>query len=267
VTAGQVVATGNVTGGNISTGGALAVTGIANVTGNINAAANVNATGNVVVVGNVNVTSNISANNISTGNSVSVGLDLGVSGNITGSGTTHSLSGNLSVGSNIAAGNISVTSSLSATTGTFTSTVITTSKFTNLKDSDNYTITKIDNDGTMAANSASSLPTQQAVVEYVGQAASGIGYNQTWQSVTSSRALGTTYTNSTGKPIMVFTKVTWTLDFDGALTATVDGVDVAYFSAHTATAAVNFLVPVGSSYSVSSANATNVALSQWNELR
>ena len=30
-----------------------------------------------------------------------------------------------------------------------------------------------------------------------------IGVGQTWQDVTSSRVLGTTYTNSTGKPIMV----------------------------------------------------------------
>ena len=31
----------------------------------------------------------------------------------------------------------------------------------------------------------------------------GLGVNQTWQNVTGSRVQGTTYTNSTGKPIMV----------------------------------------------------------------
>lgn len=35
------------------------------------------------------------------------------------------------------------------------------------------------------------------------QSAAGIGYGQTWQNVTGSRVSGTTYTNSTGKPIMV----------------------------------------------------------------
>jgi hypothetical protein len=33
--------------------------------------------------------------------------------------------------------------------------------------------------------------------------AGGIGISQTWQNVTGSRALGTTYTNSSGKPIQV----------------------------------------------------------------
>ena len=31
----------------------------------------------------------------------------------------------------------------------------------------------------------------------------GIGFNQTWQDVTSSRSAGVTYTNSSGKPIGV----------------------------------------------------------------
>jgi len=31
----------------------------------------------------------------------------------------------------------------------------------------------------------------------------GLGHNQTWQNVTSSRSSGVTYTNTTGKPIMV----------------------------------------------------------------
>ena len=32
----------------------------------------------------------------------------------------------------------------------------------------------------------------------------GIGFNQTWQNVTSSRSLGVTYTNTTNKPIQIF---------------------------------------------------------------
>jgi hypothetical protein len=38
---------------------------------------------------------------------------------------------------------------------------------------------------------------------WTSAAVSGIGVGQTWQDVTSSRAFSTTYTNSTGKPIMV----------------------------------------------------------------
>jgi hypothetical protein len=43
--------------------------------------------------------------------------------------------------------------------------------------------------------------TQLATTEFAMGA--GIGSNQTWQDVKANRALGTTYTNSTGKPIVV----------------------------------------------------------------
>ena len=36
-----------------------------------------------------------------------------------------------------------------------------------------------------------------------GPTVSGVGVNQTWTDVTASRSAGTTYTNSTGKPITV----------------------------------------------------------------
>jgi hypothetical protein len=53
---------------------------------------------------------------------------------------------------------------------------------------------------TMSSNSATSLATQQSIKAYADGGDIGVG--QTWQSVT--RALdGTSYTNNTGKPIMV----------------------------------------------------------------
>ena len=53
----------------------------------------------------------------------------------------------------------------------------------------------------MSSNSASAVPSQQSVKAYVDN--SGIGVGQSWQNVTSSRNLGTSYQNTTGKPIMV----------------------------------------------------------------
>ena len=61
-------------------------------------------------------------------------------------------------------------------------------------------------------NTLTSTSTTQALTAAQGKvlkdtldntAASSLGVGQTWQNVTSSRALGTTYTNSTGKPIQV----------------------------------------------------------------
>lgn len=73
-TSGVVIATGNVTGGNLVTGGALSVTGNANV-GNLGTAGQVIATGNVtggnlITGGSANVTGNVNAGNIvlTTGN-------------------------------------------------------------------------------------------------------------------------------------------------------------------------------------------------------
>jgi alkyl sulfatase BDS1-like metallo-beta-lactamase superfamily hydrolase len=95
----------------------------------------------------------------------------------------------------------------------------------------------------------------------------GLGVNQTWQSVVGSRALGTTYTNSTGKPIMV--NVAATIINTTTITAVVDGVTVAQENgtgaSSNAPATVSFIVPNGSTYSVSNSGSTTLTL--WAELR
>lgn len=53
----------------------------------------------------------------------------------------------------------------------------------------------------MASNSATKLASQQSIKAYVD--AAGIGVGQTWQDVGGSRLAGTSYQNTTGKPIMV----------------------------------------------------------------
>ena len=54
-------------------------------------------------------------------------------------------------------------------------------------------------------NTLTSTSTAQALTAAQGKVLNdqAFGVGQTWQDVTASRALGTTYTNSTGKPIQV----------------------------------------------------------------
>jgi hypothetical protein len=83
-----------------------------------------------------------------------------------------------------------------------------------------------------------------------------IGYNQTWQNVASSRANGVTYTNSTGKPIMVGLTVI------GTGYIQVDGVNVARSGINNATNYLGTIVPNGSTYIVGGWAGT-----YWAELR
>lgn len=92
----------------------------------------------------------------------------------------------------------------------------------------------------------------------------GIGFNQTWQTVTGSRAFGVSYTNTTGKPIMV--EVYGTGTGDTGLTATVAGVSflIGRNSVSGGGPAGTFIVPVGAIYSVAYSGST---LQHWTELR
>lgn len=88
-----------------------------------------------------------------------------------------------------------------------------------------------------------------------------IGVGQTWQNLTGSRAANTNYTNSTGRPIMVFAKST---SAQGSITALVNSVEVAYAAAGGHTMGINFLVPAGAVYRVNYVAGT---MSYWSELR
>jgi len=85
---------------------------------------------------------------------------------------------------------------------------------------------------------------------------SGIGVGQTWTDLTSSRVSGTTYTNSTGKPIMVLVS-------GGSLTVsyTINGIS-GMTSSSTSFMQISFIVPNGNTYSV-----TNSNFVKWLELR
>jgi hypothetical protein len=89
--------------------------------------------------------------------------------------------------------------------------------------------------------------------------------SQTWTNVTASRAFGTTYTNSTGAPIMVVIAFA----FPGAGAAgqfTVGGVLITFGqvnSAYIQLASGSAIVPPGATYIFG----TNTTINQWLELR
>lgn len=93
-----------------------------------------------------------------------------------------------------------------------------------------------------------------------------LGEKQTWQDLTASRALSTSYTNTTGRPICV--AVTSTLYTNGraTLNAIVSGLTVQTadsWSVSGGRANLSFIVPPGAVYSVSGA----ALLGIWSELR
>jgi hypothetical protein len=96
----------------------------------------------------------------------------------------------------------------------------------------------------------------------------GIGVNQTWQNVTSSRVLGTTYTNSTGKPICATVAVSSNTGGVSSLQKIINGVTIAsdneYGPNSGYTTILDLIIPNGATYSFT---ASNASLSTWFELR
>jgi hypothetical protein len=92
-----------------------------------------------------------------------------------------------------------------------------------------------------------------------------LGVGQTLTNVVGSRALNTTYTNSTGRPI--FVSVTTAMANGSPLQVTVAGFTFNATSGFTngAQSQISFIVPNGVTYSASSANVSS--LSFWVELR
>lgn len=91
-----------------------------------------------------------------------------------------------------------------------------------------------------------------------------LGYGQTWQNVTGSRVIGTTYYNTTGKPIQV--SVTGASGTSSGGSIVINGLTVATCFASVGgssnTQGVVVVIPPGASYS-----AINFTLGTWFELR
>lgn len=116
---------------------------------------------------------------------------------------------------------------------------------------------------TKVATTAFVKTTADAAAAAVEAKVPGIG--QTWQDVKASRAIGTTYTNSTAKPIEV--SIVATMNAGVVNTLSVDGAVISYVSVGvignglplTAT------VPPGSSYVFNNTGGTTIQY--WSELR
>ena len=147
------------------------------------------------------------------------------------------------------------------------------------------TISLIKKDGTSAGtintlglfnNTLTSTNTNQALTAAQGKVlkdtlnttvSSSFGVGQTYSDVTASRAKNVTYTNTTGRAILVNVCATCT-DDDGGLTVTVGGIRVGYSSGRQSNGAgdwqntLTFIVPNFGSYIVSG----NSSIVFWVEL-
>lgn len=101
---------------------------------------------------------------------------------------------------------------------------------------------------------------------YGGQAVaamSSLGYGQKWTDVTGSRAVSTTYYNTTGKPIEVNIYITLGLSSNSAVTVSGIGVStIATGGVATVGATHSFVVPASNTYSM-----IGGTIQTWSELR
>jgi hypothetical protein len=106
----------------------------------------------------------------------------------------------------------------------------------------------------------------------IAQARKEIGVGQTWQAFTlgTQRSPGTTYTNTTAKPIMVSGQQLNTGVGAAGVSGVVNGVTIAscqiYAAGSNYGGGVTFIVPSGATYTMLS-NASNGTLVMWTELR
>ena len=112
--------------------------------------------------------------------------------------------------------------------------------------------------------------TMIATTQFVNNT-TGVGIGQTWQNVTASRLSGTTYTNSTGKPIQVAIGFSQSLSGSGTAIVVVGGVTISSTSYGTTAGGASmpytfsFIVPNNTTYSITRSGSTS--LGTWAELR
>ncbi|QWL64921.1 hypothetical protein [Aeromonas jandaei] len=119
--------------------------------------------------------------------------------------------------------------------------------------------------GTMRTATQSEVDARSAVVAAITpDKLREVGVGQTWQDLTASRALGTTYTNTTGRPIMAYIGTTSATTSSSFLT--VSGVQLPISQGQVGGGVFKevslAIVPPGATYS-----ATASALEKWMELR
>lgn len=154
-----------------------------------------------------------------------------------------------------------------------TITFSTTQQITALTLNGNTGQTVVGGASTMLANTSATYiyrasNTSWFPMQTVPSANTQLGVGQTWQDLTASRTAGTTYTNSTGKPIYV--SVTQNQGNSASATLTVNGIIVSYSAdknTNNTTGLGMFvcaIVPAGVTYVY---NQTASTISVWAELR
>lgn len=115
-----------------------------------------------------------------------------------------------------------------------------------------------------AAQLASDYAVLNASFQTVRGQAFGVG--QSMQNVAGSRAIGVAYTNTTGRPIVVYISGDTNTSAGGNLGITIGGLFVtrSIWASQGIALAVTAVVPPGIAYV---ANASGIALSQWQEYR
>jgi hypothetical protein len=118
---------------------------------------------------------------------------------------------------------------------------------------------------------AGTYATAPSVIQGIGgqalAALSSIGYGQTWQNLTGSRAINTTYYNTTGKPIMVSTSVVAAAAANYVAIST-NGVSITSGQAYLAGTRVHIsaIIPPGNAYTLVNIAGSNT-VDVWSELR
>jgi len=99
-----------------------------------------------------------------------------------------------------------------------------------------------------------------------------IGVGQTWQNVGSSRALGTTYTNSTGKPIQLSVTINHPAGANSEISISVNSVvigglaDTYGGNSPALKMALQHIIPAGATYAISIVLGSPT-IASWFELR
>lgn len=114
----------------------------------------------------------------------------------------------------------------------------------------------------VVVNTAEAWDSPTLVQGYGGQALaamSSLGYGQTWQDITGSRVLGTTYYNTTGKPILAYFYTSNTDVLAKSAIITVNGITQTGATAAGTVgfiSAISTIIPAGASYTYTTSGGT-----------
>jgi hypothetical protein len=106
---------------------------------------------------------------------------------------------------------------------------------------------------------------------WTSSASGGLGVSQTWTDVKSSRALGTTYTNSTGKPIQLGVTIQFPAQSNAVVSISINGTVIGTLGDNSTSQPslqlpIQIIVPNGATYAVTT-TVGSPSILYWAELR